>query len=1433
MKYQVQRWNNNRISYIHFGYADFFDFDNFVIQIMENLKVDVRYSIMLKVNFNEDRYAMLGKQMGFRYSDDEYVEKLEYFHNLCKNLVNNLWDDYDVENIKSIQVLYVLINDIPKLQLKNVNKVDFNKGFTNVKESRERFNLIPLTVDTNYYGRPVINTDDFTSFLNKINDQRDLLNQNKLDIAEDCKMYLYNDSLIIISNTQEGKTYHRDVYDAKLGVLIHEIKDVIIADNHFVRTIGNVGLTIIDNNIAKMESVKVLSPITHKDRSLKDEANPFIGSWDVEAFEVDGYAKVYALGFKVLNQESRMYYMDNGVTSDQLVLQCIDDMLANEYNGYTFYTHNFGKYDSVFLMKILKEANIALGYEHYITKELDRGGKMLKLVIKVKRSISDRKIKKIGARKDPGYNTITIVDSLNLLSQSLADLCKSFEVEVTKGYFPYSFVKSNTLHYVGNTPDIKYWEKISLEEYNKLLKSDWSLKEECLKYLDKDLSSLVLIMNKFSEYVNRKYYLQVTDSLTISRLALNIFMKDYLKNSKLPIINRNIFSDIKQAYYGGVTEVYKPYGKNLLHYDVNSLYPFAALNAMPGTKCTYIENLNSTINIKDLFGFFYCEIKAVDNYLGLLPVHHEEGMIMPNGSWKGWYFSEELKFAADNGYTINVLKGYTFNMVNDVFTNYVKDLYKIKASTNDKVEKDIAKRLLNHLLGRFGLNINKPVTRYVNGEELELLFSTREIIGKPVKITNNDYKVTYNSLVDPDICSDHGIDYIKVQNLTTKTDVENVNEFKDVSLSTAAAVTAYARIYMSKVKLDILDKGGSIYYTDTDSIVTDIPLKESLVGDELGQFKLEYKIKQGYYISNKTYYVDLAEKLWDKRTNTYTSSVIKSKTVSSKSLSLESFEKLYNNQNVGAVKRSSIRNYDKGSVLIVDKTVEISHDAYTKREKIYKRKKWVDTKPLVLDGYLKKKDTTKNVTWKAVMSSKLWNRLLDFVFGLAIILVSFTTQISMEDFELDYSCNETSINLDLERLIELRYNDDYLEEPVEVEIYHESTYLDMFKSFFKKQSSTFYELFNNLRYNTEGVKHDISIKSPNSGYVDIAVDGFTHERPQVMTTILKHHLDEAYNNISILNDKVTASEVIRLRKDIAIHDTLTLCQKALTGSPYSGYNTPVADYINPLKHSSPILRNNSPIFEQSFLNWPTPQFSGSNSLTNSASSIGGEFGSPVKGNAPILKHSSPFIRTVSPLVESSRFYTESDSLVSSAKAGRTFMVKGHSHNLSGDTAVLSPITSYSDADWGMASSATYSATSSISPIISTSFEIKNEGLYIDILNLVNKDTSTITDGTSNITKSQDYNGPRKYPIRETVSPSNLKRYGNIWQNNFDVESPSTIKRYGWVSPAGTSVLEDYSPLAQRGKRDGHVFPDTFSLRKDYHVITEHNNVYKSCSPHVD
>jgi hypothetical protein len=115
-------------------------------------------------------------------------------------------------------------------------------------------------------------------------------------------------------------------------------------------------------------------------------------------------------------------------------------------------------------------------------------------------------------------------------------------------------------------------------------------------------------------------------------LSLNIFLKDYLLGSSIPIIKGNLYDDIKNGYYGGVTEVYKPYGTNLYYYDVNSLYPFVALNPMCSDKYTYLESFNNVgLDLNNLFGFFYCEIETTYNYLGLLPVRRLEGLVMPNG----------------------------------------------------------------------------------------------------------------------------------------------------------------------------------------------------------------------------------------------------------------------------------------------------------------------------------------------------------------------------------------------------------------------------------------------------------------------------------------------------------------------------------------------------------------------------------------------------------------------------------------------------------------------------------------------------------------------------------------------------------------------------------------------------------------------------------
>lgn len=64
----------------------------------------------------------------------------------------------------------------------------------------------------------------------------------------------------------------------------------------------------------------------------------------------------------------------------------------------------------------------------------------------------------------------------------------------------------------------------------------------------------------------------------------------------------------------------------------------------------------------------------------------------------------------------------------------------------------------------------------------------------------------------------------------------------------AAATTAYARISIYKYL-------ENAHYTDTDSIMTNVPLSPDQVGDGLGMMKLERKIDEALFVRPKVYFI--------------------------------------------------------------------------------------------------------------------------------------------------------------------------------------------------------------------------------------------------------------------------------------------------------------------------------------------------------------------------------------------------------------------------------------------------------------------------------------------------------------------------------------------------------------------------------------------------
>lgn len=234
--------------------------------------------------------------------------------------------------------------------------------------------------------------------------------------------------------------------------------------------------------------------------------------------------------------------------------------MNDNLNGYTFYAHNLGRFYSIFIFKslILKE-NIYL-------IPIWKDNAIISLNFK--------------------YNklTITLLDSLQLISSSLDSILKSFDSKTQKGHFPYEFVKSSNLFYIGDKPSVKFYKNITELEYKSIPTNNWDLKKETIKYLKSDLQGLLEALIKFNNNIYSKYSLNITKFKTLPSLAITSYFSSYLPDNlkkDIKVIKGEIERDLRTSYFGGNVDVFINKISKGYHYDINSQYPKAMLNVMP------------------------------------------------------------------------------------------------------------------------------------------------------------------------------------------------------------------------------------------------------------------------------------------------------------------------------------------------------------------------------------------------------------------------------------------------------------------------------------------------------------------------------------------------------------------------------------------------------------------------------------------------------------------------------------------------------------------------------------------------------------------------------------------------------------------------------------------------------------------------------------
>jgi len=828
-----------------------------------------------------------------------------------------------------------------------------NKSSITLKNTKlSKWSFLPHTMHHPFYGELERKIDNVYTYLNK----KVVIEVTVIEPG------VYHTLKIMTRDTREDITAIED----------------LASEDGFIRYFEEANYCVQYNNnseIINIEHEVNVDFIDTKGTDLK-EFNKIL-TFDIESYiddemviQEDGSEKLeiknsiaYACGYFDGISTKTYYLSDYDFSSYNMLLACITDMM--KYDKHIIYCHNFGRFDIHFVHKIL--------HENFDVKEpLSKDINIIAIAVK---SRDKNKLKK--GEKKSRFNTVLFSDSLRILPAPLSQLAKSFKVETLKGHFPYKFVNKENINYKGTTPpyscfiDNNNKDKMTIKEYNELYSNSWCLKEETIKYLNKDLISLHEVIMKMSHLVFDNWRVNLASVRTISALAFLIYRSNFLvddsdKNVKalypLAKLKGKVEECVRLAYYGGRNEVYKPTASNIYVYDYNSLYPTAMTKPMPVGKPLY----SKLKDLSKIFGFVKANITMPDMYYPVLPcrvvVDGEEKLIFPTGKWTGWYFSEELKLAEKYGCVVEVVESYIFEKNDDCFKDYVHTFAEIK-DNNTGAMREIAKLAMNSLYGRTGMKNTPDVIKYVTKEEGDRIHLTNEVIDC-FHVTDNIEYIRYKKRPSEILCEQSNSNF---EILDLKKNEEN-NGYVDNSTPIAAATASWARILMYPHII------GSVY-TDTDSTFINKPLHQSYIGKGCGKFKAEYNgeiVSNAIFAAPKMYYLEFAA-----LRSMHRKSESKKKGVGkSVEMNKEKYCALHAGYNVEIQDTRWKRSLEFNSVFPKDFKYIIKSN-FDKREKIYSNTGvWIDTKAWVINNIFEITSSKRSVNMALVVYKDIQKGLI-------------------------------------------------------------------------------------------------------------------------------------------------------------------------------------------------------------------------------------------------------------------------------------------------------------------------------------------------------------------------------------------------------------------------------------------------------------------------
>lgn len=739
----------------------------------------------------------------------------------------------------------------------------------------------------------------------------------------------------IVSN--QSKIYRIDKFVGNminkvtmLGAIDLSWTDKLLHDGIVQREIGKAFIYFVDGQIILRQKVLNSKPFSIL-QPEKVKKTKFV-TMDVETIkQQDGNLTPYLIsaynGTDYINSYAKLV---NGIIDQQELVTSFITQLSTFFTKkgktLTVYAHNLSSFDGIFLIRNM----LTLGS----VQPLIYNGKLISIKLRL-----------------PNGKTILFKDSMLLMPNSIRQLCTAFNVEIPKGHFPFLL---NDIFYKGLFPAYTYWTGITLEQHLELSKEfsllniKWSFKDEAIKYCNLDCKCLYEILIELNNYTFTKWNINIHTCLTAASVSMKIFKSQFMPKLpdgvKIYQISGQVEKEIRMAYTGGAVDVYIPHNrvgsffskifKPLYYYDVNSLYPSVMANVpMPIGLVKTFEGDIRKVN-PNASGVFYCNITSpmdIKHPILQQRIKTNDGIrtIAGVGTWTGWINSNEMDNAIRHKYQIEIIRGHEFDTA-IIFREFVEELYAIRMQYEKGHPMNyIAKLLMNSLYGKFGMSSESTTVEIFNISTEAKLIQFHQLLDK-ISSSVQDFTM----FDDP---QGHKHVIVVRDNLSKYSHTDSVDNYhgSDVNVAIAAFITAGGRIWMSLVKNST---NFNLYYSDTDSAIVDKPLPSVMIGDKLGQFKLEHTIQRAVFLAPKVYGF----------ITTSGDTVIKVKGIKQDALSALKIQDLENLLMKDSTKEF---NHDKWFKSIAEGSIKAEDVAYTlkvtsnKREGIYIDNVFEATKP--------------------------------------------------------------------------------------------------------------------------------------------------------------------------------------------------------------------------------------------------------------------------------------------------------------------------------------------------------------------------------------------------------------------------------------------------------------------------------------------------------